>query len=599
MGRFNVESVTDSGGMRARNIDGRVSLRRFRGESRVPELAAHLDIARIAAGVSNTRFILSRAHVEASMHKLPSRRRLPEQLKRTVDSIRHVHPDLAPDSVLRLAVEKRRGHHGKKRVTTTLNNEDLEVLDWELSNGFKKFLLGWQLDGTLSTRSARLFTPMFPLRNRVSRLDLAFTNDSVQLNNLRYTAGRSDLRITGRISNIRRALTSKRAGNSLKINFDINSDTIDVNQLTSAVFAGAAYRKRLEEGRVGHTLAFEGSEDELERELDAIATESPDSVGPLLIPVNIDGRMSLKANNVMYADLAMTGLDGEVLLFDGGVNLHNLAASSDAGGVKLSALYSAPKADDMHFGFGLDLERINVERFLRLVPAVDSMLPIMRDFSGILDAEIAATVDIDSSMNLVLPSLDAAVRLTADSLAFINPKTYATLGRWLRFRDRADNTIKHVNVEMIVRDDMLRIFPFAFNIDRYRLALAGYNDLDLNFNYHIAVLKSPLPFKFGINISGNPDKFKVRFGGAKYKEGEVAASVNVVDTARINLLDQIENVFKRGVRNARFAPLQGTDTKMPEPELPDTGLSQADSLALIKEGLIEAPAIEETPADDK
>ena len=35
--------------------------------------------------------------------------------------------------------------------------------------------------------------------------------------------------------------------------------------------------------------------------------------------------------------------------------------------------------------------------------------------------------------------------------------------------------------------------------------------LALNFDYHSAFLKSPLPFKFGINIKGNPDKYKVRF----------------------------------------------------------------------------------------
>ena len=75
-----------------------------------------------------------------------------------------------------------------------------------------------------------------------------------------------------------------------------------------------------------------------------------------------------------------------------------------------------------------------------------------------------------------------------------------------------------MSVEMLVRDNVLRIFPFAFDIDRYRLGITGYNDLALNFDYHISVLKSPLPFKFGINIKGNPDKYKFRLGGAKYKD---------------------------------------------------------------------------------
>ena len=323
-------------------------------------------------------------------------------------------------------------------------------------------------------------------------------------------------------------------------------------------------------------------------------SQHSDTAAPLLVPVNIDGRISLNADNVLYSDLMMKSLSGELLAYNGSVNLHNLSATSDAGAINLSALYFAPRVSDMHFGFSLDMSRMNIERFLRLVPAVDSILPIMRGFSGIIDAELAATVDIDSSMNMELPTLDAAVKLTGDSLAFIDKDTYATLGKWLRFRDRADSKIKHMSVEMLVRDNMLRIFPFAFDIDRYRLGITGYNDLGLNFDYHISVLKSPLPFKFGINIKGNPDKYKIRLGGAKYKDSYAAESVAITDTARVNLIRQIENVFRRGVKNSRFSRL---DVNIPDSlqtiaEEPEPTFSAADSLLLKQEGLIDLPTEE-------
>ncbi len=589
--RFNVITIMDSGGMRARDIEGMLKLRRFNNHKRLPELIAKLDLGRVSAGAASTRFVVSKAHVDVKMHKIPMPRKKDVAGRKKPRRRFEAHPELSPDFVYRHAVDIRRGRPKIKHVEIETDRNDVEVIEWSLAKGFRNFLLGWELEGTLTTRSARLFTPAFPLRNRINRLDISFTTDSILLNSLRYRAGRSDINLTGRITNIRRGLTAK-SNNSLKVNFELQCDTIDVNQLSSAVFAGAAYNRRLREGKETKRLNFEGTEDALDRELDAIAATHHDKIETVLIPVNVDGKIKLGASNIMYADLAMRDFAGEILVYDGGVNLHNLGATSDAGGLRLSALYSAPKADDIHFGFGLDLERINIERFLRLVPAIDSIVPVIRDFSGIIDAEMAATADIDSAMNLVLPSLDAAVRLTADSLAFINQKTYSTLGKWLRFRDRNDNTVKRVNVEMIVRDNMLKVFPFAFNIDRYRLALSGYNTLDMKFDYHIAVLKSPLPFKFGINISGTPSKFKVRFGGARFKENEVAQSVSVVDTARVNLLDQIEKVFKRGVQNARFAPLKGVNSGLPIEEVPDKGLSQADSIALIREGLIDGPISE-------
>ena len=150
---------------------------------------------------------------------------------------------------------------------------------------------------------------------------------------------------------------------------------------------------------------------------------------------------------------------------------------------------------------------------------------------------------------------------------------------------------------MTVKDGMMHVYPFAFDIDRYRLGISGYNDLAMNFDYHIAVLKSPLPFKFGITISGHPGKYKVRFGGAKFKENTVVGSVDVVNNARVNLLDQIEQVFKRGVKNSRFARVQVAVPKGFENQL-ETELSHSDSLQLIREGLIEAPVPVDTVAPE-
>ncbi len=417
----------------------------------------------------------------------------------------------------------------------------------------------------------------------MEHLQVHFNNDSVTIDNVRYKAGHSDLAIDGIISDIRRSLAGRNR-NPLKVNLNICSDTMDVNQLAAAAFAGAAFAERLRAGEVSRGT-FDNN-DSFDREF-ADAVEGTDTLAPLLVPVNVDASMSLAASNIYYSDLHLTDMSGRILMFDGAVNLSNLTASSDAGNLELAALYSAPQASEIKCGLGLNLKRFNIERFLSLVPTIDSIMPLMRDFSGTINADIAATVDIDSTMNLELPTLDAAVHLCGDSLAFINAETYRTIGKWLRFRDRADNRIDHMSVQLLVRDNRMQIFPFSFDIDRYRLGVVGSNDLAMNFDYHISVLKSPLPFKFGITVKGNPDKYKIRLGGAKFKPGMAVESVGIVDTVRVNLVRQIQNVFRRGVRRSRFARLQ-TD-KMDAAgniSLGNDTLSRADSLELVRQGML-------------
>ncbi len=582
--RFNVISITDSAGGRMRDIHGRINLKRFRHPRRMPEFLVNIITGHVSAGTLSDRVVIENTRVTASLNMRAKKK---EEKKETAGKKKELtdYAYISPDKVFRYVYEKRHhrpGEKRKRRVYGAIGADNNERLEWDLASGFRKFLTGWQLRGTVNSHAGRLLTPLFPLRNNISLIDLTFSNDTVALRNISMRAGKSDLAFSGLITNVEHALTSK-TDDTLKANLLIKCDTIDINQISAAILTGASYAHDRREGK--YRIAFSTDDATLEHRIKLIAANGPGKVSPLLIPVNIDGRLRLDAGCVLYSDLEMKKMECDVLVYDGGVNIHNLNASSDAGRLSVSALYSAPNTEKMHVGFGMELNDFNIAKFVKLVPALDSIVPLMRDFSGMISADVAATCGIDAGMNLILPSLDAAVRVTGDNLAFIDPEKYRMLGKWLGFKNKADNTIKRMNVELTVADGMMRVYPFAFNIDRYRLGISGSNDIAMNFNYHIAVLKSPLPFRFGINISGHPGKYKVRFGGAKFNEETAAESVSVVSAARINLLDQIENVFKRGVRNSRFAKLKIAQPALPEAD-EDTGLSASDSILLIKEGLM-------------
>ncbi|MGN0219653.1 MAG: hypothetical protein ACI4AX_05135 [Muribaculaceae bacterium] len=585
---FNLLSISDSIVFKARDIDGRVAMRRFNSEARVPQFVFNLGVRRIAAGDPSTRFMMSRAQVDFEAHKLP-RRRMSEAMKRTVDSIKQVHPYLPPDSVYRLAFAKHRRHRGhhEPRVHPELTQAETEIIDWGTSKSLRRLLLTWSLDGSIKARRAGLFSAYFPIRNRIRNLDIRFNNDSIIIDSLAYKAGHSDFLVKGIISNMRRGLTSRGFRSPLKINFDILSDTVDVNELTYTSMLGSSYAVRRSRGESAFGVDYDASDEALDQRVAAAASETEDSVRPILMPVNIDARIDVTGRNVLYSDLDLKDMTGEILAYDGALSLHNLKANSNAGSLGLSALYAAPAATDIKFGFGLTVKKFNIERFERLIPAIDSIVPLLKDVAGIIDADVAATVDLSPNLDFKLPTLDAAVRITGDSLTIIDPETFKTMAKWLMFKDKQHNLIKHMSVSFLVEDNMLRVYPFIFDIDRYRLGVRGYNDLDFNFDYHVAVLKSPLPFKFGINIKGSPDKYKIRVGGAKFKADEAVDRPVVVDSARVNLIGQIEDIFRRGVSRSRFAGLQvGERPSAASIDLSTDTLTRADSLSLMREGLI-------------
>ena len=591
---LNVTSITDSAGARFRDIGGRVVMRRFKDMERVPEFLFDLSIDRMSAGSKDARMLFSRSALHVDMHKKPVTR-FAREIKKTADSLSKSHPDLSPDSVYALALAHRRQHRSRHhRVHSEMTDSLTEIIDWGTSKALSRFLLNWNINGSLTSHRAGLFTPLFPLRNRLDSLSIVFNNDTILLKQIAYKVGRSDFLADGRITNVKGALTAKKRLSPLKIEFEAVSDTVDVNQLADGFFKGAANREH-RQSDFSH-LDIVDNDSLFEKELSGATIHGQDSIAPFIVPANIQADVKLRANNIIYSDLLLHGLTGNVMLYDGAINLHQMRAASDVGSIDLSALYSAPTARDMRFGFGLKVNDFDISKFVDLVPALDSIMPLLRDISGIVNADLAATVDIAPDMVLDLPTLTAAIKLQGDSLQLLDADTFKTIAKWLMFKDKQRNIIDHMNVEAIISDSQMQLFPFIFDIDRYRIGVQGHNDLALNFNYLISVLKSPLPFKFGITIKGNPDHYKIKLGRAKFDEKQAIERRLVVDTARINLIDQIENVFRRGVRKAEFAKLAlpGNSNIAVDINLDDSPVSASDSLLFIKEGLIPAPAVKES-----
>ena len=79
----------------------------------------------------------------------------------------------------------------------------------------------------------------------------------------------------------------------------------------------------------------------------------------------------------------------------------------------------------------------------------------------------------------------------------------------------------------------------------------------------------------------------MRLGKARFNERTAFTRPAVVDTTRVNLLRQIEGVFRRGVKNSRLTPLHfSTRPQAVTIDLHSDTLTRADSLVLMREGLI-------------
>lgn len=104
--------------------------------------------------------------------------------------------------------------------------------------------------------------------------------------------------------------------------------------------------------------------------------------------------------------------------------------------------------------------------------------------------------------------------------------------------------IDSVSVDFLIKNGVIEIFPFMIEMDRYKVAVGGEHHIDMTFKYHVSLLKSPIPFRAGVDISGSLEKMKFRITKAKYKDIFIPSRRAKVDSTQLNLRKQIRQLLQ-------------------------------------------------------
>lgn len=377
----------------------------------------------------------------------------------------------------------------------------------------------WMPKGIVGFNRLRFRTPEFGLPIRMSKTAVTVDGPKITLKNASVRIGRSNMTATGDMMGVYRAMTK---GEKLTAHLSLTSDLIDCNQLINS-------------------LSF--PEDTTEVLTDSV----PSEMKLFVIPRNIDFELQTDLKKVIFEKMLFENVHGAVDIKNQAIHLEDLSMRALDADMKAVMVYKAGSPRGGYAGFDFKIRNINIAKLVDFVPALDTIVPMLRSFKGRVMFDVAADARLDSAMNIRIPTLRSAIHIKGDSLVLMDGETFAEISKMLMFKNKKENVFDSISVNVTVHDGNVTVYPFLVEIDRYKVAVGGEQGLDMNFNYHISILKSPLPFKAGVNISGNLDKMKFRIGKAKYKDAVTPAAVHRVDSTRMNMGNEIVNRFRRVV----------------------------------------------------
>jgi len=333
-------------------------------------------------------------------------------------------------------------------------------------------------------------------------LDFDFNLGKFIITDSHIQLGNSDISLTGDLYNIRQFLE----GTGLMTGkMDFNSNHTDMTQLLSLV-SGLGSHKADDEEEAERTASANES-----IPADSIWADSipADSVipNPFIVPMGVDFVLNTNINEMEMNGHMFNNVGGEVSIKNGIIVVRELGFHSTSGEMQLTAIYRTPADDDLYVGMDFHLLNIEVADLIDLIPSVDSIVPMLKAFSGKAQFHLAGESHLDGYYMPKMPTLIGAAGIEGRNLVVMDSEMFRSLRRKLLMSRKAEPVIDSLDVELQVLRNKVDLYPMVLKMDRYKVALGGrYNiNKDMESHYHISLLKTPLPIRFGVTIEDTMD----------------------------------------------------------------------------------------------
>lgn len=340
-------------------------------------------------------------------------------------------------------------------------------------------------------------------------LDFDFSLGRFNINDCRAEIDDSDIQLWGDIYNIGEFMDGK---GLLTGELSLESDHLNLNRLMALT------------GDEEDQEAAEEVVEEIQEGQDTIST------GPIMIPKGIDLTLYTNLSEVEFNEHTFNNVGGDISIKDGVMVLQELGFSSKAAEMQLTAIYKTPNVEDRFMELDFHLLDIEIDELIDIIPAVDSIMPMLKAFSGKAQFHFAAQTYLEPDYVTYGPLYPQMFTLISNAvieganLQVLDCEMFDEIKRKLLMSKDAKPIIDSLDVELQVLDGKVDVYPTRIKMDRYEAILSGRHNIDagLSCNYNISLVKCPLPIRLGVTISGPLNdiaEFPVRHvkvGRAKY-----------------------------------------------------------------------------------
>ncbi len=361
--------------------------------------------------------------------------------------------------------------------------------------GMEKFVTDWRMRLDLALQAGRWQAAGYPHPFLLKDTEIGCDFNCLHIDRMALQSGSSSAEVTLQSEGWRSFFAFDNPS-PITADLRLTGGIIDINQIARATHAGAA------PAAANKTASKEAPERKKEEE---------DVTPAWLLPRNLDAHLSVEADQTIYTNLNVSGLNADLQLQDGDLDVKHLKLATDFGHATLSAFYPTSDIQALSASASLQIEDVDVVKMFGKFHKLLEMAPQMKNLSGFVSVGGTVSLDIFPDMTTPMSSLQADLNVSGRQLRVKQDPFIHHLAKMMLIFNHKDIQIADMDVKANVHDNLLELKPFIFGFDKYRLRIEGVNNFNGDLDYHIGVLHSPIPLKFGISIEGTYHHPHLRF----------------------------------------------------------------------------------------
>lgn len=380
-------------------------------------------------------------------------------------------------------------------------------------------------DLDISLYRAVVSMPQLPEAVRMPSFDFVYTPEKCRISEADVRWGTSDYQLSGTVEHLEQWLDHK---GMLVADLNLVSNFADVDQLMN-MFSGSGTPK--------DTL-------EQQRKEDNVAADA----NPFIVPRDVDITFNTHVKRCVAFGNDLTDLSGKVTVDDGVAILDQVGFVCKAARMQLTGIYKSPRPNNLYVGMDFHLLDINIHELIDMIPTIDTLVPMLASFEGSANFHLAAECNLTARYQPKMSTLLGAAAIDSKNLVVLDNETFSTIAKYMMFNKKTKNKIDSLDVQLTAIGPEIKVYPFLLSLDKYQVCASGRHNLDNQCNYHLEIIKCPLPLRVGVDVTGSIGDLHIGLGKRRYSDLFKPDPPTVLQDRILAIKRRIQGTLEKNVR---------------------------------------------------